>query len=443
MPVCESAFVQRPHRTLVFLSIPVLFSLIAEPLTGLVDTAFIARLGAEPLAALGVGTITLSSVFWIFNFLGIGTQTEVAQVAGSEAYRQASRKCALAVVVGLAAGVLLMGAGQKAAPWAASLMGAADSVHQEAVIYMRIRLLGAPAVLTTISAFGALRGLQDMRTPLLVALGVNGLNIFLDAVFIYGWGPLPAMGIAGAAAASSVSQWMGAVWSAGIVYRRLGLPDGIRAGDVVNLLKIGSDLFIRTGLLTFFLLVGTRAATRISPDAGAAHQAIRQIWVLANLVLDAFAVSGQSLVGFFIGSRNLDQARQAARVIVLWSLGTGFFLAVGMVLGKQVVAALLVPAEARRLFSAAWMVSAAIQPLTALSFATDGIHWGTGDFRFLKNVMCLATVLGCGALLLLDEQAAWALAGVWAATGLWIGVRAVFGVLRIWPAIGNSPFGRS
>ena len=65
------------------MSFPVLLSLVAEPLTGLADTVFVARLGAESLAALGAGTVALSSVFWVFNFLGIATQTEVAQEYGS------------------------------------------------------------------------------------------------------------------------------------------------------------------------------------------------------------------------------------------------------------------------------------------------------------------------------------------------------------------------
>jgi hypothetical protein len=71
--------------------LPVLLSLVAEPITGLVDTAFIARLGAAPLAALGVGTMALSSIFWIFNFLGIGTQTEISFALGRQDQSQAAR----------------------------------------------------------------------------------------------------------------------------------------------------------------------------------------------------------------------------------------------------------------------------------------------------------------------------------------------------------------
>ncbi|MEM6337411.1 MAG: MATE family efflux transporter, partial [Bacteroidota bacterium] len=97
-------FNERPHRTFVALSIPVLFSLVAEPVTGLVDTAFVAQLGAEALAGLGVGTIVLSGVFWAFNFLGIGTQTEVAQAFGGEATARARQITGLAMALGVGIG---------------------------------------------------------------------------------------------------------------------------------------------------------------------------------------------------------------------------------------------------------------------------------------------------------------------------------------------------
>jgi len=98
-------FIHHPNTTLIFMSLPVLLSLIAEPLTGLVDTAFIARLGSVSLAALGVGTVGLSGIFWIFNFLGIGTQTEISQAFGRQSLRRVTEigglALALAVIFGL------------------------------------------------------------------------------------------------------------------------------------------------------------------------------------------------------------------------------------------------------------------------------------------------------------------------------------------------------
>jgi len=166
-------FTSRPHRTLLGLSIPVLISLTAEPITALVDTAFISSLGVIPLAALGVGTTALSSLFWMFNFLGIGTQTEVAQIYGRGEEEGAGKILSLALILAAAFGILLILLFGPTSNWLAGLLGAAGEVQINAVKYMQIRLFGAPAVLITLVTFGALRGLQDMRTPLWIALGVN------------------------------------------------------------------------------------------------------------------------------------------------------------------------------------------------------------------------------------------------------------------------------
>ena len=98
-------FVARPHRTVFALSLPVLVSLVAEPMTGLVDTAFVKELGAAPLAALGLSVILFSSVLWAFNFLGVGTQTEVATAdgAGDAARAREAFGTALALAIGLGA----------------------------------------------------------------------------------------------------------------------------------------------------------------------------------------------------------------------------------------------------------------------------------------------------------------------------------------------------
>jgi len=86
------------------------------------------------------------------------------------------------------------------------------------------------------------------------------------------------------------------------------------------------------------------------------------------------------------------------------------------------------------------VVTCLVQPLNALAFGTDGILWGTGDFRFLRNVVTAATLCGVAALYMVDKNYPGALTWIWIITGVWITIRALFGVLRIWPGIGNSPF---
>lgn len=430
---------RRPHRTLLALSFPVLVSLVAEPIAGLVDTAFVARLGAPALAALGVGTALLSSTLWVFNFLGIGTQTEVAQALGAGRRERAGGVSGLAMALGLALGLALALLTFPLLPGLAAAMGAAGGVQEKAVVYLRIRMVGAPPMLAMMGAFGTLRGLHDMRTPLSIAVGINALNVVLDALLIFGLGPVPALGVAGAAWATSASQWVGGLWAFAAVQRRVGLPSRLPWGDARRLFKVGRDLFLRTGLLVSFILLTTRAATRIGPDAGAAHQVIRQVWLFTALALDAYAATAQSLVGYFLGADRRDLARRVARVATQWAAATGALIALGMFAGTNAVALALVPGSARGVFGLSWVVAAAAQPLNAVSFVTDGIHWGTGDYRYLRNAMFAATGLGVAALLAPGSPAAASLAWVWGMTAGWIGVRAAFGALRIWPGLGAAP----
>lgn len=433
-------FTLRPHRTLLVLSFPVLLSMTAEPITALVDTAFVSSLGSVALAALGVGTTALSSLFWIFNFLGIGAQTEVAQAEGRGKPEKAGGIASLALTMAMGFGTALIVLLLPILDWLAALLGASDAIQVEAVNYMHIRLYGAPAVLLMLATFGVLRGLQDMHTPLWIAVGLNALNVLLDWLLIFGNGPFPTMGVAGSALASTVSQWLGALTGVAIVAVRLKLSLSFSFRDVTRLLSVGGDLFVRTGLLLFFLAYTTRAATRLGADAGAAHQAIRQVYSFTSLTLDAYAATVQSLVGYFVGRNAMDWVKRVVRVGASWSLWTGIALGALMWFGRGAVASLLIPETAVRVFLPAWAASAMSQPVSSLAFLTDGVHWGTGDYRFLRNAMIVAALVGFGGIWLLEYYEMDALYWVWIVVGIWVSVRALFGILRIWPGIGNSIF---
>jgi MATE family multidrug resistance protein len=252
------------------------------------------------------------------------------------------------------------------------------------------------------------------------------------------------MGVAGAAIDSTISQYAGAVWSLVAVARRLGLTSRFRGAGAAKLVGIGGDLFVRTGVLLVFLALCTRVANKAGADEGAAYQAIRQFFIFTAMFLDAFAISGQSLVGYFLGASDMEQARRVAGRVCLWSFGTGLALGTAMLLGEAGVAWLLVPPSAFGVFGPAWVVVSLMQPVGALSFATDGIHWGTGDFRYLRNAMVVASVL-CGGIVWAFEffSPPHVLVAIWLVTVLWTVLRAGFGMVRIWPGVGRAPLGRA
>jgi len=439
-PTPQHPFQTRPNRTLVALSIPVMLSLTAEPVTALIDTAFIASLGVGPLAAVGVGATALSSLFWVFSFLGVSTQTEVAQAYGQQKIGETKRIATLAFILAVIFGLVLIVLVWPTSGRLAELLDAQGELRDLAGIYIRFRVFGMPALLVMGVAFGVLRGIQDMRTPLWIALGMNLLNVLLDWLLIFGVGPFPEMGVAGSALASTISQWIGALAGLLFVIVKTGLSRQVSFKEAARLVQVGGNLFLRTAFVNVFLLYTTRAATQIGTDAGAAHQVIRQVYVFTALAMDAFASTVQSLVGYFYGQGSVSWARKVARVGTWWSLGTGAILGMLMWLGRGMVVDLMVPAASVSIFLPAWAISAASQPINSLAFLTDGAHLGTGDYRFLRNAMLAATATGVAAIWLTGRGTGAGLSWIWIATGLWVFVRAVFGVARIWPGFGRSDF---
>ncbi len=420
------------------LAVPVLASLLPEPLAGVADTAFVKALGAAPAAGLAAATALLSSVFWIFNFLGIATQTEVARAVGRGAEAEARQTLGLALVLATGLGVGVALAGLLALDALAAFMSPDAGVQDATARYLGVRLLGGPPLLIVIAAFGALRGVQDMRSPLWIALVSSALNVVLDPLLIFGAGPVPALGVAGAAWATVASQWLAALWALAVLRRRIGLPGRVAWQEAGALLRVGRDLSARTGLLLLFLLLTTRAATRIDAEAGAAHQGIRQMWMLTAFFLDAYASAAQSLVAWFLGAGRAVQARRVAGIACAWGLATGIGLAGAMWLAEAQLAALLVPSSAHARFAAAWWIAVASQPANGLAFVSDGILWGASDYGFLRNAMLVATAAGL-ALLAARPGGFDGLEWIWIASAAWIAVRAAFGVARVWPGLGRSP----
>ena len=431
-------FAQRPHHTFLTFSLPVMASLVVEPFASLVDTAFVERLGAASAAGLGAATALMSGVLWIFNFLGVGTQTEVAHTIGARQSEHvggvASLGLLLAVLLGLGLTLLTWPGIERFSVW----MSADVSVQTNTQAYLKIRLFGVVPSLVVTAAFGVLRGLQDMRTPLWIAGGMSLVNIVLDPLLIFGIGPVPAFGIAGAAWATIASQFVGMAWALRIIAQHVHLTIDFEWHRARRFFLIGRDLALRTGFAQIFMIAATWTALRIGVEAGAAHQALRQLWMFLAFLLDAYAVTAQSLIGYFLGATRVDIARQAARLACRWALITGGMLLFALLLFNDSIAFLLVPPNAHALFLTGLFICAVTQPLNALSFVTDGIHWGTGDYAYLRTVMIGATSTGVLLLMLIEHTQANAFAQVWLAMTVWIIIRSSFGLLRVWPGIGKA-----
>jgi MATE family multidrug resistance protein len=404
----------RLDRDILRLTLPALGTLAADPLVSMVDTAFVGRLGVVPLAALGVNTSIFVLTFVVFNFLAYGTTPRVARAVGSGDRTGAGDVVMQAFLLALVVGGLVTLAVELLAVPIVTLMGAGPDLRDPTLSYLRIRALAGPAVLLVTAGHGAFRGYQDTRTPLLVTLGLNAVNLVLDPLFIFGFG----WGLRGAALATLVAQWVGALWFVYLILgsrrRELGIRPRVPGlAEIRPFLRIGGELALRTVALIGTLTLATAVATRLGTVQVAAHQVATQIWLLLAMIVDSLAVAAQALVASYRGAGDESMARRASKRLLEWGLVSGLALA-----GLFFLLAPILP----RLFTDEPAVLAvigqifpfvvAMQPINAIVFVWDGVFMGAERFRFLAIQMAVSAA--CAAIImLLVIPLGWGIAGVW------------------------------
>ena len=190
-------------RQILGLAVPAFFALVAEPLFLLVDSAIVGHLGTPQLAGLGVAGSVLATAAGVFVFLAYGTTAGVARALGAGADDKVVSAGVDGTVLGVVLGVLVGAGVGVGAEWLCATLGGSGEVLVQAVIYLRISAIGLPAMMTMMAIIGALRGVQDTRTPLVVSVAGFSLNALLNVALVYGLG----WGIAGSAMGTVATQY--------------------------------------------------------------------------------------------------------------------------------------------------------------------------------------------------------------------------------------------
>ncbi|GAA0837098.1 MATE family efflux transporter [Streptosporangium amethystogenes subsp. fukuiense] len=412
----------RDHdRQILRLALPSFGALVAEPLFLLTDTVIVSRLPAPALGALGVASTVLSFLVGMCVFLAYGTTAAVARQIGAgetgRALRQAVDGLWLAAGVGSAIIVIVW----PLAPWLVHLIGAEGELARQAVTYLRISLLGVPAMLVVLAGTGVLRGMQDASTPLLVSVGSFALNAVLNVAFVLGLG----WGIAGSAWGTVLAQSLAAAVYLVLIFVRYRAPfrpdlAGVRAAG-----SAGIALIIRTVCLQAVLAVSAAVATRMGTDQIEAYTVAIRIWILMAFALDAIAIAGQAITGRALGAGDVAGTRAATWRMVIWGVGSGVLLGLAVLVARPFIPALFDagPVVAAELLGLLWVV-AALQPIAGVVFVLDGVLIGAGDRRYLAWAGVWTTIAYLPAALLVDLWGG-GLVALWLAFGLWMAARLI------------------
>ncbi len=410
------------------LAIPALVVLAAEPLYLLVDTAVVGHLGTIALGGLAVGGALLAWSAALLNFLAYGTTARAARRAGAGdragAVAEGVQATWLALGLGLAVVVLFQ---LLAGPLTRLLAGGAGPVATAGEEWLRIAGCGAPLLLISLAGNGWLRGVAELGRPVRYVLAGSLLSLVLCPVLVFPVG----MGLAGSAVANVVGQAL----AAGLFVRALvreGADWRPRPAAIRAQMVIGRDLLLRAAVLQLSFLVAAGVAARAGTAELGAHQIALQLFFFLALVLDAYAIAAQTLVGRALGGGRPAEARSTARRVALWGLGTGVVVAAVLLALRDVLPPLFtddpaVLAEA----GVVWWFLAGMQPLAGVVFALDGVLMGAGDVGYLRTVTIGSAVVGFLPLSLLAVPLDWGLAGVWTGLVLFIGLRLVAVLWRV------------
>ena len=405
------------------LAVPALGALLAEPTFLLVDAAIVGHLGTEQLAGVGIASVILGTLVGLSVFLAYGTTAQVARSLGAgQPDRALSFGIAglyLAVIIGVA--VLLVG--WPVAPALIDWFGGGPAVSAYGITFLRWSLLGMPAMLAVLATTGVLRGLQDTRTPLLVAVVGAVVNVGLNLLLVNGF----QLGVAGSAIGTVTTQTGMAIALIAVVVRsarRHGAPLAPHAGHISGAGRSGVPLFIRTLTLRLALIVTAVVAARQGVVALAAQQVVLSIWNFLALGLDALAIAAQALTGKALGEGDGVAARALTKAMLRWGVWAGAVVGAVVLLIHAVAGSAFSPdPEVRAAVAAALIVVAVFQPVSGYVFVLDGVLIGAGDGAYLAGagVITLVAYLPAAAAV-----AIWSPGGVAGLVWLWVAFSVVF-----------------
>ncbi|MFZ7090279.1 MATE family efflux transporter [Primorskyibacter sp. 2E233] len=404
------------HARVLKIALPILLANVTIPILGAVDTGVVGQIPeAEPIAAVGVGAIILSAVYWIFGFLRMGTVGLTAQAAGEGNRPEVAALLTRALMIGIAGGIALIFL-QDLVYWAAFRLSPASAhVEDLARAYMQIRIWSAPAAIAIYGITGWLIAQERTRDVLILQLWMNGVNVCLDLVFVLqlGWG------VDGVAFATFLAEWSGLALGLVLCRAAFGVPDWrdwTRVFDREKLRRmavVNTDILIRSMLLqaifVSFLLLGGRFGSVTL----AANQVLLQFLHITGYALDGFAFAAEAIVGQAFGAGAVASIRRGAKLTSIWALIFAVIMAVCFaMIGPWLIDIMAKDPEvqqAARLYLP-WMVMTPIFMLGLIML--DGIFIGATRSADMRNMMFVSAAIYLVAL--------WALLEPMGNHGLWM-----------------------
>ena len=388
---------QITHRRILNIAIPIVLANITVPLLSLVDTGVVGQIDSPiPIAAVGMGGLILSTTYWFFGFLRMGTTGLASQAFGARDSAEVTAILTRVLLLGGAGGLVII-ALQIPLFWLAfQVSPATEAVESQARLYMQIRVLSAPAAIALYGLNGWLIAQERTRSVLLLQLWMNGLNILLDLWFVMGlgWG---VQGVAWASFLAEISGLLLGLLLCRDIWRGRDWCNWSRVFDrhlVLRMVNVNRDILLRTLMLQCIFVSFLFVAADFGEVELAATHVLEQFLMVTAFALDGFAFAAETLVGQAIGARSRLGLRQSVLMSSYWAVGVALLLTLAIALFGHWTIELLSKSEEVRQTAVKYLPFLLLMPIFGVgSWMLDGIFIGATQTRDMRNMMAISMMI--------------------------------------------------
>lgn len=386
------------NRQILQLAIPNIISNITIPLLGMVDLAIMGHLDDEIyLGAIALGTIIFNFIYWGFGFLRMGTSGFTAQAFGARNFQEMVTILLRSLLVAIGAGLVILTLQKPIALFSFLMIPGSQDVEELAFMYFNIRIWSAPATLSLYAFTGWFLGMQNARTPMVIAIFINVLNIGLDFLFVYGLG----MNVEGVALGSLLAQYGGLLLTIvffRIYYRRLLKYVSVSAlkqwSAFRRFFNVNKDILIRTLCLIFTFSFFTARSAAENDTILAVNTLLLQFLFIFSYFLDGFSYAAESLVGRYIGARDHQRLRTVIRYLFNWGFILSLPFALGYLLGGDMILHVLTNNQSVIDLAHQYIPWVMLVPFaTFAAFIWDGIFIGATAAAPMRNTLVVASLV--------------------------------------------------
>jgi len=393
------------NKRVLTIAIPIVLSNITVPILGAVDTAVVGQLGkAAPVAAVGVGAIIITSFYWLFGFLRMGTTGLVAQAVGSKDESEVRAYLLRALILGLLAGLFIFTLRTPLMELGLWISPASSDVEELAQKYISIRVWSAPAAIGLYGIVGWLIALERTKSVLFLQFFMNGVNVLLDIwfVLVLNWG------VQGVAIATVIAEVSALILGLLICYDRFKdkswptLRIVFSIARLKNMLSINLDILFRSIILEVIFVSFLLYGGKFGDVKLAANQVLLQFLHIAAHGLDGFALAAETLVGQAFGKKDRSILRKSIIVSSKLAFLLSCIMAISFLLFGSSLIDLMTTAENVRLEAKSYIIFITLVPILGVSaYMLDGIFIGATKTKDMRNMMFITLIFYVIAVLLL------------------------------------------